>query len=386
MLGPFSVDTYLPAFAAMAQSLDTSQLKIQQTLTVYLFAFAAMSLWHGALSDALGRKPVIVVTLAIYVVASLGCAIAGNVESLILFRLLQGLSAGGGWLVGRAIIRDRFHGPDAQRLMSRVTLMFAIAPAIAPIVGGWLLAISGWRAIFWALVIFTTALLAWVIRDLPETHPASARHSLRPRVLWANYRAVFMQREFQLLAGMVSFNFAGFFLYIPAAPFFLIEHLHLTSQEFGWMFVPSIAGMMTGATLSGRLAGRLRPAQTIGLGYSLMGLAAVLNVIFAWTLPPSLPWSIVPLPIYSCGMALVMPSAQLMLLDLFPSMRGLASSLQGFTHTMLSGIVAGAVAPALEHSTRALAGGMLAFLALGFVYWILFRRTLSEPRSPHEVL
>jgi len=143
MLGPFSVDTYLPAFAAMAQSLDTSQLKIQQTLTVYLFAFAAMSLWHGALSDALGRKPVIVVTLAIYVVASLGCAIAGNVESLILFRLLQGLSAGGGWLVGRAIIRDRFHGHDAQRLMSRVTLMFAIAPAIAPIVGGWLLAISG---------------------------------------------------------------------------------------------------------------------------------------------------------------------------------------------------------------------------------------------------
>ncbi len=378
MLGPFSVDTYLPAFSDMAQSLDTSQLKIQQTLTAYLFAFAAMSLWHGALSDALGRKPVIVVTLAIYIVASVGCAIAGNVESLILFRLLQGLSAGGGWLVGRAIIRDRFHGPDAQRLMARVTLMFAIAPAIAPIVGGWLLAISGWRAIFWGLVIFTTALLVWVIRDLRETHPVSARQSLHPRTLWSNYSTVFMRREFQLLAGMVAFNFAGFFLYVPAAPVFLMEHLQLTSQQFGYMFMPSIAGMMAGATLSGRLAGRLRPTQTIALGYGLMGSAAVLNVIVSWALPPSLPWSILPLPLYSCGMSLVMPSTQLLLLDLFPTMRGLASSLQGFTHTLLSGIVAGAFAPALEHSTLALAGGMLAFLVLGGIYWILYWRMLSH--------
>src|SRR5205814_3870493 len=155
-----------------------------------------------------------------------------------------------------------------------------------------------------------------------------------------------------------------------------IEHLHLTPQQFGWMFVPSIAGMMTGATLSGRLAGRLRPTQTIALGFALMGLAAVLNVAFAWTLPPSLPWSILPLPIYSCGMSLVMPSTQLLLLDLFPSMRGMASSLQGFTHTLLSGIVAGAVAPALEHSTRALAGGMLGFVVLGLIWWILYLRSL----------
>jgi DHA1 family bicyclomycin/chloramphenicol resistance-like MFS transporter len=378
MLGPFSVDTYLPAFSAMAESLDTSQLKIQQTLTVYLFAFAAMSLWHGALSDALGRKPVIVVTLAVYAVASVGCAIAGNVESLVLFRVLQGLSAGGGWLVGRAIVRDRFHGPEAQRLMSRITLMFAIAPAIAPIVGGWLLAISGWRSIFWALFVFTAALLVWVIRDLRETHPVSARQSLRPRVLWANYVSVFMRREFQLLAGMVAFNFAGFFLYIPAAPVFLMQHLRLSPQDFGWMFVPSIAGMMTGAMLSGRLAERLLPAQTIWLGFGLMGFAAVSNVALAWALPPSLPWSILPLPLYSCGMSLVMPSSQLMLLDLFPSLRGLASSLQGFTHTLLSGIVAGAVAPALEHSTRALAGGMLGFVALGFIYWMLYLRWLPE--------
>src|SRR5205814_8773595 len=122
---------------------------------------------------------------------------------------LQGLSAGGGWLVGRAIIRDRFHGADAQRLMARVTLMFAIAPAIAPIVGGWMLAISGWRAIFWSLVVFTTALLIWVIRDLPETHPVSPRQSLRPRDLCANYPMVFMLHELQLLHGMPSRYLCG---------------------------------------------------------------------------------------------------------------------------------------------------------------------------------
>ena len=183
MLGPFSVDTYLPAFAVIGTALHTSQLEIQQTLTIYLFAFAGMTLWHGALSDALGRKPVIVVTLIVYTMASIGCAIAGNIESLILFRLLQGLSAGGGWLVGRAIIRDRFHGTQAQQLMARVSLMFLLAPALAPIAGGWLLTLAGWRSIFWMLFAFTAAMLAWTIADLPETHPASARQSLHPRLL-----------------------------------------------------------------------------------------------------------------------------------------------------------------------------------------------------------
>jgi DHA1 family bicyclomycin/chloramphenicol resistance-like MFS transporter len=381
MLGPFSVDTYLPAFSDMARDLVTSPLKIQQTLTIYLFTYAVMSLWHGALSDSIGRKPVIVATLAVYALASLGCAIAGNVESLILFRALQGMAAGGGLIVGRAIIRDLHHGADAQRLMARITLMFGIAPAIAPVIGGWMLRLCGWRSIFWGLVVFTLAMLAWTARSLRESHPPSTRTSLHPRVLLAAYLRMFTRREFQLLAGMVAFNFAGFFLYIPSAPVFLTEHLGLSAQGYAWLFVPSIAGIVGGATISGRLAGRFKPVRTIALGYTLMGAAACANVILCWTVPPSLPWSILPLPLYACGMSLVMPSATLLLLDLYPAARGLASSAQGFTHTMLASAVAGAIAPMLEHSPRALAGGMLLFLSLGFFYWTLYR-TLHAARTP----
>jgi MFS transporter, DHA1 family, multidrug resistance protein len=378
MLGPFSIDSYLPAFSDMTRDLGTSSLKIQQTLTVYLFAYAAMSLWHGAISDTVGRKPVIVATLVIYALATLGCAIAGNVQTLIFFRTLQGMAAGGGLIVGRAIIRDKYHGADAQRLMARITLMFGVAPAIAPVVGGWLLQISGWRSIFWTLLAFTVAMLIWTARQLPETHPASARQPLHARTLLTNYIRIFTRREFQLLAGMVAFNFAGFFIYIPAAPVFLMEHLGVSAQGFAWLFLPAILGIIAGATLSGRLADSFRPDQTITLGFALMGAAAVLNVALTWTIAPALPWNILPLPVYACGMALIMPSATLLLLDLFPALRGLSSSLQGFTHTMLSGIVAGVIAPALEHSMRALAGGMLLFLVLGFLYWTIYRRRRSR--------
>ncbi|MEO8135182.1 MAG: multidrug effflux MFS transporter [Betaproteobacteria bacterium] len=384
MLGPFSIDSYLPAFPEMIRQLDTSSLKMQQTLTVYLFAYAAMSLWHGALSDSVGRKPVIVGTLVIYGLATLGCAIAGNVQTLIFFRALQGTAAGGGLIVGRAMIRDRYHGPDAQRLMARITLMFGVAPAIAPVIGGWLLQLAGWRSIFWALVVFTSGMIVWSVMGLRETHPPSARRSLHPRTLLASYARIFTQREFQLLAGMVAFNFAGFFLYIPAAPVFLTVHLGVSAQGFAWLFLPAIVGIIGGATLSGRLAGRFMPERTIGLGFILMGSAASLNLILSWTIEPSLPWSILPLPLYACGMSLVMPSATLLLLDLFPAMRGLVSSSQGFTHTMLSGVVAGAIVPMLEHSVRSLAAGMLLFLILGFFYWTLYRRLPARETPPAQ--
>ncbi len=175
MLGPFAVDAYLPAFPAIAQEFGASPIAVQQTLSAFLFAFAAMMLWHGALSDALGRRAVVLGGLAVYAVATLGCAIAGNIESLWLFRALQGLSAGTGLVVGRAIIRDAFHGPEAQRLMSQTTLVFGIAPALAPILGGALLNLLGWRSIFWVLLALVLGVLVWAALRLPETLPPAAR-------------------------------------------------------------------------------------------------------------------------------------------------------------------------------------------------------------------
>lgn len=168
MLGPFSIDMYLPAFHAIAADLRVSQLAVQQTLSSFLFAYAFMSLWHGALSDALGRRPIILAGLGVYAFATLGCAIAGNIETLWMFRTLQGVTAGAGFVVGRAIIRDRFHGAEAQRLMSQITLVFGVAPALAPVVGGAMLNTFGWRSMFWMLLLLVIALLWWSGRASPK--------------------------------------------------------------------------------------------------------------------------------------------------------------------------------------------------------------------------
>ena len=138
MLGPFSIDTYLPAFPNIQASLGATALEVQQTLTAYMFSFAVMILWHGALSDAFGRRNIILIALAVFAVATLACAAVHSIEYLWAFRMLQGISAGAGVVIGRAIIRDLYAGSAAERLLSLVTMIFSIAPAIAPILGGWI--------------------------------------------------------------------------------------------------------------------------------------------------------------------------------------------------------------------------------------------------------
>ena len=380
MLGPFAVDMYLPAFTAIGEEFEASSIAVQQTLSTYLFAYAFMMLWHGSLSDALGRRPIILGSLAIYGIASLGCAIAGNIESLWLFRTLQGLSAGSGLVVGRAIIRDRFQGPDAQRLMSQITLVFGLAPALAPIIGGALLNLFGWRAIFWLLLASTTGLFAWAAHSLPETLPRALRQPLHPRPLWKNYRAVLLRVDFLLLAAIPTLNFAAFFLYIASAPSFLAR-LGVSTWGFAWLFVPMIVGIMAGATISGRAAGRVSAGRTIGIGYACMFAGAAIETLIALLVAPGVPWHVLPIAIFTLGSSLASPSLTLLMLDLFPTMRGLASSLQGFVQFAFAGFVAGTFAPLLARSLPALAVGMLGFTLASYGVWNVYRHRVHSPSS-----
>ncbi len=374
MLGPFSIDIYLPAFHDIGTDLDVAPLAVQQTLSSYLFAYAFMMLWHGALSDALGRRPVVIAGLGVYALATLGCAIAGNIETLWLFRALQGMCAGSGLVVGRAIIRDRFQGPEAQRVMSQITLVFGIAPAIAPVLGGLLLNAFGWRSIFWVLLALVIALLTWSAKSLPETLPLAQRQSLHPRKLWRNYVSVLRNRDFLLLATIPALNFAAFFLYIASAPSFLIDLLGVSSYGFAWLFMPMIGGVMIGALVSGRAAGKLSPARTIGVGYLLMFAGATIQMAVAWYVAPAVQWHVLPIMIYTMGSSIVMPSATLLLLDLFPTMRGMAASLQGFVHFVLAAVNAGTIAPFLAQSLKGLAAGMAGFTVLSVALWVLYRQ------------
>ena len=151
MLGPFSIDTYLPAFDGIARTLAATPLEMQQTLSAYLFGFAAMNLFHGALADSFGRRPVVLSGLVLFTVASVGCALAPSIGALVWWRALQGMSAGAGMIVSRAIIRDMYPPADAQRVMSQVTIYFGVAPAVAPMIGGFLFVHADWHSIFWFL-------------------------------------------------------------------------------------------------------------------------------------------------------------------------------------------------------------------------------------------
>lgn len=371
-IGPFSIDTYLPAFPEMGAALGATQIEIQQTLTAYMLTFAVMALWHGALSDAFGRRRVIIVATSLFGAASLLCAFATSIEWLWAGRALQGMSAGAGMVVGRAVIRDVFDGARAQRLMSRVMMIFGIAPAVAPMVGGALLLAFGWRSIFVFLALFAAVLtwLAW--RHLPETLPPEARQSMHPGRLFGAYRSVLGSGAFLLLAFALAFNFNGFFVYVLSAPVFVMEHLGLGPGAFGWLFVPTVAGMMAGSWLSGRVAGRWSGRRSIATGFAVMIVAVSLNVAHAALFAPSLPWSVLPVGIYTFGMALAMPSLTLLVLDLFPARRGLASSCQSFTQVGVNALTAGVSAPLLWASPLTLGAGSSVFVALGllcFVVW-----------------
>jgi DHA1 family bicyclomycin/chloramphenicol resistance-like MFS transporter len=373
-LGPFAIDTYLPAFDGMTRDLNTSMLSMQQTLSLFLAAFAFMFLFHGAMSDSFGRKPVIVWALVVFGIASVGCALAKDVQTLILFRILQGLSVGAGMVVGRAMIRDLFADTEAQKLMSMVTMFFGLAPAIAPLMGGWLYSWFGWPSIFWFLAILSAVLVYVSVTQLHETLPAEARQSFHPVALMHGYWEVGASPKFLLLALVVGLNFNAFFLYIVSAPVFLPEHLGLGPTQYSWLFVPSIAGIMIGAFISGRIAGKWTKEQTVMRAYLFMVTAAVLNLVYTLLFPPSLPWAVMPIFFYAIGSALAMPSVSLMALDLFPARRGMAASLQGFVAGMVNSIVAGVISPAVSHSPKWLAVGMMGLMAGGLSCWLLYSK------------
>lgn len=373
-LGPFSIDTYLPAFSGIAQSLGATPAQMQQTLSAYLFGFALMNLFHGALSDSFGRRPVVLWGLALFTLASLGCALSQTIGQLVAFRALQGMSAGAGVVVSRAIIRDMFPQDEAQRVMSQVTIFFGVAPAIAPVLGGVLFVQLGWHSIFWLLVLIGALLWALNYRLLPETLHADARQSFAPGPLMRAYAELVRNPRFVLLVFASGVPFNGMFLYVLSAPEWLGTHLKLGPTQFFWFFGLSIAGIMSGAAVSGRLAGRMRPRRQIRWGFAIMLATSLLNVLLNLLLVPHPAWALLPVAVYSFGWALMVPVVTLMVLDLAPDRRGMASSLQACVGSAANGIVAGVLAPLVMHSTQGLAWASLGLMSVGLVAWMGVRR------------
>ncbi|HPW84985.1 MAG TPA: multidrug effflux MFS transporter [Rhodoferax sp.] len=378
MLGPFSIDTYLPAFADIEKSLGASAVQLQQTLSAYLFGFAFMSLFHGAISDSFGRRPVVLWGVAAFTVASVGCALSQSIGQLIFFRAVQGLSTGAGIVVSRAIIRDMFPPSQAQKVMSQVTIFFGVAPAIAPMVGGWLLIHASWHAIFWFLSGVGVVLWGAIYRLLPETLHVDQRQHFHPTPLMAGYWQLGSDPRFLLLALASGIPFNGMFLYVLSAPVYLGEILGMAPQQFFWFFILNIAGIMGGAVVSGRMAGKLPPKRQIRIGFLIMLVIGVVNLGANALFTPHVSWAMVPLAIFSFGWALMVPVVTLLVLDLHPERRGMASSLQMFIGSTTNGIVAGVISPLVMHSAIWLATASLLMMGLGLGSWIYIRYRWPE--------
>ena len=369
-LGPFSVDTYLPAFGGIAQGLNATPVQLQQTLSVYLFSFGVMCLFHGALSDALGRRPMVLGGLACFTLATVGCALADSIGHLIFFRALQGLSTGACIVVARAIPRDMFPHADAQQVMSMVTLYFGVAAAFAPLIGGWLFVWLGWRSIFWFLAGLGALLWLANWRLLPETLHPSQRQSFQPSNLLRGYWKLGRDPRFLLLGVAVGVPINGTFLYILSAPTFLGQHLGLQPTQFFWFFLVTICGVMGGAWISGRLAGKVAPKRQIRLGYLIMLLAVAVNVAANLLFKAHYSWAFWPPGVYCLGWAIMQPALTLLLLDLHPERRGMASSLQVFMGSMFNSLTAGVLAPLVMQSTRSMALMSAAILAVSLGAWV----------------
>lgn len=374
MLGPFSIDTYLPAFSGISASLGATPLEMQQTLSAYLFGFAFMALFHGAISDSFGRRPVVLWGLGVFTLASVGCALSQSIGQLIFFRAMQGLSTGAGIVIARAVVRDMYSPSQAQKVMSQITLFFGAAPAIAPLLGGWLLIHSSWHAIFWFLAALGVVLWIANYRLLPETLHATQRQHFHIKNLLAGYWQLGADPRFLLLALASGIPFNGMFLYILSAPVFLGEHLHLLPQQFFWCFLVTIGGIMLGAWVSGRVAGRLSQKRQIRNGFVIMLCIGVVNLIANLLFTAHVSWALWPLGIFAFGWAMMVPVVTLLILDLHPDRRGMASSLQMFIASGSNGIVAGLIAPWVMHSTVGLATASLCMMGIGLVAWIFLRR------------
>lgn len=365
-LAPFAIDTYLPAFSVLENAFGASTLEIQQSLTFYLLPYALMTLWHGAISDAIGRITAIQWGLGLFVLASIGCALAPNVETLWFFRALQGLAGGAGNVVARAMVRDLFEGAQAQRVMATVQMLFGIAPAVAPIMGGWLLGIH-WQAIFIFLAFYAAISLWAAMRYLPETMPKAKRIPLSATSVLQGYRQIFTDLEFARLVIAVGANFSGFFIYVLSSHVFLMQHLGLNQYQFGWLFIPTVCGMVLGSWLAKRAAGVYPSHRVLQIAYGWMSMMALLNVLICLFLPPFYLYNIAPVALFNIGMALAMPVLSIAALDRHPRIRGTSASGQAFVQMLLSTVSAGLIVPLVWDHPLGLALAMGVYLIISWL-------------------
>jgi len=371
MVGPFTIDTYLPSFPDIEATFDVNRTLMLQSISFYLVASAISTLFWGPLSDRIGRRQVILGSSTLFVVASMGCAWSESYSSFLFFRVVQGMAASGGMVAGRAMIRDAHDSHSAHRAMAYVMMLFAMAPAIAPIIGGWLHDSWGWRSVFLFLTLYGAVMIPMTLKLLPETLDTADRRSFHPAHVMRLYISTVRHPRFRALVLALGGSFAGLFTYIAGSPTVIYDFLGLDSSHFAVQFVPMTLGIVAGSFISGRLAQRWQTPHIVWLGFFLMGTACVFNLAQSAWLTPTVFTMIAPLVVYALGMALAIPGVTILALDCFPENRGTASAVQSFVQVIMAALVSSLIIPLLAATILGMATGQALCLLCGLLLWAL---------------
>jgi len=372
-VGPLTTDMYLPSLPDIARLLGASSAQVQLTISAYLIGFAAGQIIYGPVSDRHGRKPVLIGAIALYCAASLACALSTSIEMLIVARAFQALGGSGGIVLTRAIVRDIYSGAHAGRELSVIGSVMALAPVLAPVLGGLIQTAFGWRMTFLALVGagFAGAAVVWAL--LPETLNTRATEPVSLPSMLRSYRIVGRNRAYLAYLSIAAASYAGLFAWISGSAFVLQDLYGLAPFDFGVAFALGSVGYMAGSAIAARLVIRLGLDGVLGLGgcaCAAGGLAMVAAVAFGLMSSMSL---VLPMAVYLAGLGMVLPQGIAGAMTPFPERAGAASSLFGFLQQTAAAVCGAAVGWFLGQSAWPLALGVatMGFATLGL--WLATR-------------
>ena len=338
-LGPLTTDLYLPSLPAIGRHFAADVAATQLTLSAFLVGFAVSQLFYGALSDRFGRRPVMLAGFAIFLAASVLCALAESLEILILGRVLQALGVCAGPVLGRAVVRDIFGPGRAAKALSYMAAAMALGPALGPIVGGLLEAWIGWRANFWALVTVAAVLLLGMALVMPETNRHKDPTATQPGRMLRNFATLLAHRSYLGYALVVAFAYSGIFAFISGSSFLLMDVTGLSPEAYGFCFAAVVLGYMVGTLISGRFGQRLGQERTLALGVAASCLSGSLGLALALLGITGVTAVVAPTAGYMVGCGLMLPNALAGALRHYPRMAGAASSLMGFIQLSVAAVI-----------------------------------------------
>lgn len=372
-IGPFAANAYVPAFDEIGRYYGVGLVTVQQTLSIYLAAFACTSLLIGAASDAFGRKAVLALSMTVFAVSSLGLLFADSMEAFFIWRFVMGMAAGP--VVTQAIVRDRWSGGDAAKIIALIAVIFGLAPALAPVVGGELTVHLGWRSIFIFLAVLSAAMAFCSACVLKESLPSARRVSFRPWATLLRYGEVLKVPAFT--SGVVAhgFIFLGLIVYSAGAADFVLNVMGLGVDEFGWLMIPMVVAGMTGSWACSHLLAMFGQNRLLFGGVGFLAASGLFGVVFDHGPFAVFPWVLLAPVVYNFAAAAVRPALNVMNLDYFPKSRGLAASVQQFFQTGAFAVSSALLIPIVLGEAWKYAAVMLGSGLIALVLLLVVRRT-----------